>query len=118
MVTCDRCGKECIPSGCTTGYGVTPDGKKHCFACCADTDRASMIETGRATLYLTQKDFGSTVTNWPGTLSFTVGQIKVSRHNMARKRYDFWFRGPDGKTWRGYQIGDNTQIAHCKRTKG
>lgn len=116
---CD-CGHTAIPKGCTTGYGTDPEtGETHCFACCALRDRAAMVEDGRATLYLCDGEPGqrSTVTNWPGTLRFEVNARCNGRHNIARVRYDVWFRGPDGKPWWGVQYGDNTQICHCRRVK-
>jgi hypothetical protein len=114
------CGHEPSPhSDITTGYGITPDGKKHCYACCAENDKARMIETGRATLYLTkEKESGrALITNWPGSLIFRGGPVRAGRHNIARCRYDAWFTGPDGATWHAVQYGDNTQIAHCKRVR-
>lgn len=114
-------------SSFTTGYGTDPEtGKRYCYACCADQDREDMLETGRATLYLSQENSGvlrleggrghGTVSNWPGSLKFPA-YIKRGRHNIAGTRYDVWFKGPDGKTWHGVQYGDNTQICHCRRTK-
>lgn len=115
--TCDRCGKtKTHKSDITTGYGVVDGDKKHCFECCGETDREYMVANGKMTLYLDTK--ARTVGNWPGTLKFNVGTINKGYHNIARVRYDFWFPGPDGKTWHGVQYGDWTQIAHCKRTKG
>jgi hypothetical protein len=101
----------------TTGYGVDAQGHKHCYACCATNDKASMVKDGRATLYLTiDKATGAaTASNWPGSLRFTVGHVKTGRHNMAGTRYDVWFAGPDAKVWHGTQYGENTQILHCRR---
>ena len=122
MQTTLECGH--VPSEhseMTTGYGVDAEGNRHCYACCAELDRANMLGTGRATLYLTTKaesaSYGSAkVTNWPGSLEFS-GRYSVGRHNIARKRYDVVFIGPDGAIWTGTQYGDNTQICHCRRTK-
>ncbi len=97
-------------SDITTGYGVAENGDRHCYACCAERDRASMRETGRATLYLTEKG----ITNWPASLCLPVEHRKTGRHNIARKRYDVWFSF-EGQHWHGVQYGDNTQIVHCKR---
>lgn len=59
---------------------------------------------------------GDTASNWPHTLVFRAhGQ--VGRHNIAGKRYDVWFNGPDGYEWHGVTYGDWTQLCHCKRTK-
>lgn len=114
MSTLLDCGHAPSPhSDLTTGYGTDRDGKTHCYACCAETDRKAMIETGRATLYLTGKE----LTNWPGSLRFPAGYVRKGRHNIARVRYDAWFTGPDGKPWHAVQYGDSTQIAHCKRVK-
>ena len=96
------------------GHGTDAQGKTFCYACCAERDKADMIRTGRATLYLTDK----AITNWPGSLRFDFGEVRVGRHNIAGKRYDAWFRGPDGAAWHAVQYGDNTQICHCRRVKG
>lgn len=122
------CGHEPSPhSPYTTGYGEDLDGKRYCYACCADRDRASMIETGRATLYLVKTDkvhrIGCNshpvhaITNWPGSLSFPVYHVRKGRHNIAGRRYDCWFHGPDGFVWHAVQYGEWAQIAHCRRTK-
>jgi hypothetical protein len=95
------------------GYGTDKHNKKHCYTCCATQDKEAMLKDGRITLYLTDK----AVTNWPGTMSFPITRQKTGRHNIARVRYDVWFRGPDGYMWHGVQYGDNTQLCHCKRTK-
>ena len=117
ITICD-CGHAPTPREYTTGYG-TLDGKTYCFPCCAKRERQQMIDTGKATLYLTMRGGYSQwyLSDWPGGLRFQVKHFQVSDHNMAGKRYDVWFTGPDGYLWRGYQVGDNTQICHCKRTK-
>lgn len=118
---CSSCGKLCVPEGCTTGYGVDRDGNRHCFDCCAEHGRAHMVETGRATLYLTTRPIGERigwqVSDWPGRLAFPTSGLSTSRHNFGGTRRDFWFNGPDGYVWHGYQIGDNSELAHCRRTK-
>lgn len=113
----------------TRGYATDAAGKTACYACCAERERAAMIETGRATLYLSYdaerggynnkviRYSNVRVTDWPGVLEFKCGGLRTGRHNIAGKRYDVWFRGPDGFVWHGVQYGENTQIAHCKRTK-
>jgi hypothetical protein len=120
----------------TTGYGVHADGSKHCYACCAEQDKKTMRDTGRTVLYLSMSGDANTahgttlarpicgsyyygqhrVTNWPGSLELPVHGIKVGRHNIAGRRYDFWFAF-EGTQWHGVQYGDYTQIAHCKRLK-
>lgn len=99
-------------------YGLSAARNPYCYECCAKTDRATMLETGRTVLYLTRADDGYWyATNWPGTLRFQITLRHKGKHNMARVRYDVWFRGPDGKAWHGVQYGDNTQLLHCRRTK-
>lgn len=139
LFTCSVCGesKPVNHSG-GTGYGER-EGRKVCYACCADLDRADMVANGKATLYLScepaSKAFDNgrpftpatigkghgraahgKVTNWPGTLEFSA-VTRYSPHNIARWRYDVWFTGPDGFEWHGVTYGDNTQLCHCKRTK-
>lgn len=116
-VTRCACGHDATASGCTTGYGVTHDGFKRCFACCGDDDRKDMIETGKATLYLTRgADKSWKVTNWPGTASWPCS-VSKGEHNLAGVRYDVRFIGPDKRVWAGTQYGDETQICRCRRLK-
>ena len=120
-----ECGHEPSPhESFTTGYGVDMDGNRKCYECCAVDDKARMIETGKATLYLSRSisaewpDKGKevwTVGNWPGSLKLRTGSPRKGRHNIAGSRYDVWFTGPDGKDWHGVQYGENTQICHCRR---
>lgn len=109
-------------------YGRNTAGEVHCDVCCAEVDKADMIARGKATLYLSVRDYGkrgwlgeryvsADISNWPGTLKFHTGMVKTGHHNMAGRRYDVWFTGPDGKDWHGVQYGDNTQILHCRRVK-
>lgn len=107
-----------------TGYGLDAEGNTYCYACCADRDRADMLATGRATLYLSgpHPDAYSLtawrVSNWPGTLAFRCPAPRKGKHNVARTRYDVWFTGPDGAEWHGVQYGEWTQLVHCRRVKG
>ena len=114
------CGHVASPhADFTTGYGVTPGGKKHCYACCAVQDQADMIETGAATLYLAKGVADRwEVTNWPGSLRFPARYVKTSRYGggFDSQRRDAWFTGPDGKEWHAINRGD-MQIARCRRLK-
>lgn len=115
-----ECGHPPSPhESCTTGYGVDSDGKRYCYTCCAQRDLSDMIETGRATLYLVDGSDGQSprVTNWPGSLFFTVGHVRKGRHNIARVQRTAYFRGPDGATWIARQYGENSDIARCRRLK-
>jgi len=128
--TCSRCGEhKTHTSPISTGYGVNDKGEKICFACCGDLDREQMQETGKAVLYLSHEQKGKAfmqctwiypqkgyVSNWPGTLSIPVRAIKIGSHNVAGRRFDFWFTF-EGEEWHGVQYGNNTQIAHCRRLK-
>ena len=121
---CSDCGEEKVHvDSMTTGYGVDSAGNKVCFDCCGKRDRAAMIETGRAVLYLTVAGLSAAaplwpvVTNWPGTLKIQVESRSKGRHNLAGCRTDVWFNGPDGCKWHGVTYGDNTQICHCRRLK-
>ena len=116
-VVCADCGKECIPDGCTTGYGIDKDDRKICFACCGENDRKRLETDDRIDLYLTKNDAGEyTVSNWPGTLKIRCGTPRKGRHNIARTRYDVWFKA-GGHEWHGVQYGENTQIVRCQKLK-
>jgi len=107
------CGHEPSEhSSLTTGYGTDNQGKTLCYACCAERDKDQMIKDGKTILYLTQ----SAVTNWPGSLSLPIRGRRTGRHNIAGKKFDVWFNGPDGHVWHGTQYGEMTQLCHCKRT--
>jgi hypothetical protein len=107
----------------TTGYGVDDSGYRYCYDCCAARDKADMIEKGRATLYLVDRQASAgikfTVQNWPGSLCFPVRGYKQSRRGggFGSQRTDAWFTGPDGKQWHAINRGD-MQIARCRRLKG
>jgi len=132
-IYCDVCHKIIVAPKASggTGYGQDENGKRSCYECCADQDRKWMQEKGQTTLYLTYKTAPripheghegpdvrrGVITNWPGTLAFPVYYLKEGRHNIAGRRYDAWFSGPDGHIWHGVQYGDNTELIHCKRTK-
>lgn len=112
---CD-CGHVAKSDGMTPGYGIAPDGTKHCFACCAERDKAQMREKGRATLYWAKSADGWHVSNWPGTLKIKPRRVSHGRHNMARMRTDVWFTF-EGQHWHGVTYGEWTQILHCRRLK-
>ena len=120
--TCSVCGTSIQTDGIgiTTGYGYNEAGEKVCFACCAEADKAWMREHGRIALYLVEPRTGEPqimrVTNWPGSLSLAVKRYRRSRHNWLLWRTDVWFDF-EGREWHGYQIGNHTQICHCRQTK-
>lgn len=126
-----ECGHaESAHSEITRGYGTNAKGERHCYACCAEQDKAHMREHGKICLYLTTKpdqdgqiarrdSFGkygdAKITNWPSSLEFK-GRYRKGSHNMAGSRYDVWFTF-ENTNWHGVQYGENTQIVHCKRIK-
>ena len=123
---CSACKKvKDIPDHGGTGYGVNRQGRKVCYECCALQDRAAMLKTGKAVLYLSTDSnpvipghnrVVGKVSNWPGTLSFPIYGVRKGNHNIAGVRYDVWFT-VSGENWHGTQYGNNTQLIHCKRIK-
>ena len=128
---CRNCGKvKDVQYDGGTGYARDEADFLVCYDCCGDIDRQYMIDHGKITLYMTIQSDGplgrkarrgyydrAKLGNWPGTLQFSTGSVKVGYHSIAGNRYDCWFVGPDKHVWHAVQYGDNTQIAHCKRTK-
>ena len=115
--TCARCGPTTVRHhDISTGYAVDGRGRKICFPCCADVDRAFMDRHGRIALYLTmqERDRGE-VTNWPGTLRFVAYFVREGRHNLAGIRRDAWFTDHRGHRWHGVQYGRWSQILHARR---
>lgn len=98
-------------------YVLDNDGKTYCYECNAEKELTNMRETGRATMYFVEKNSQYFVAIRTGFISWPVLRAKTSFHNLAGVRYDYWFRIHDGTLWHGYTVGDNTQIAHCKRVK-
>lgn len=116
---CSKCSQEIIkPNNSSTGYGVDKDNNKVCYACCAVEDKKYMVEHDKITLYLTIHDNDAKVTNWPGSLVFDNLYYTIGRHNWGLPRYDVWFMDHADQNWHGIQIGDNTQLVHCKKLKG
>ncbi len=65
------CGHEC-----TTGYGTTRDGKRHCYTCCQRMDIETMDREGKILGYLSAD--GRKVTTWTGEPLLTVTQSSQS----------------------------------------
>lgn len=122
---CAECNAELPkpPHTGASGYGMRRDqgNKRFCYACCGKFEKKEMTETGRAFLYVVDRQDTSHapdyVTDWPGTLRFRVTQWSKGRHNRAGTRLDVWFTGPDGKKWHGWRAGDNGNYIRCKRLK-
>lgn len=123
---CADCGVDLTPFapkpgiGGAAGYAVLCDtGARICYACSAKRERADMIATGRATLYLTGGgDRACAVTDWPGKLRFPALQVERKRGagGFGAQRTDAWFNGPDGHVWHAVNRG-GMDLARCRRTK-
>ena len=113
---CSVCKNIVVPDEGTAGYGVKGNGHKICYPCCATRDSADMIKTGRACLYLVNRDGRQYITNWPGSLSIGPVYVRKGKHNIAGTRYDAWFTF-DNQKWHGVNYGEMTQIIHCRRLK-
>lgn len=114
---CADCHAQFVADAHTPGYATAcADGRHICYDCSARLTRQYMIETGRATLYLTSDG----ITDWPGRLRFQTRRSRTHKvrtpQGYAMNRTDVWFVGPDGKTWHGVNQGDN-EILRCKRNK-
>jgi len=101
----------------TTGYGVTDNGERHCYECCAKMDREFMDSNKKITLYLVERDGKFFIENWAGSLSYKVQFSKKGGHNIAGSRLDVWFNDHHRRQWHGVQYGNNTQLCHCKKLK-
>ncbi len=113
-MNCELCFKEIVTdSKLSTRYGRDKQDRIVCYSCCAILDRIDMSQHGDTVLYLSNNE----VTNWPGSLRFPVNYWRKGKHNIARNRYDVWFKGPDGFVWHGVQYGDYTHLCHCKKTR-
>lgn len=132
---CADCGAECVHGRISAGYAtIAETGVKVCYPCNAIRERADMIASGRAYLYVTEfhtaqcrKYQAQTgwkcgmpddyrVTTWASEHMGTVTRVKHGRHNIAGHRLDVWFTVTDGAQWHGVNIGDN-QVLRCKRLK-
>jgi hypothetical protein len=89
-----------------------------CIHCTSALEKTWMLEHGRTCLYLHEEDHvPARVSDWRSLLNFPVLRYRFGGHNIAGTRTDVWFKGPDNFLWWGVLYGQNTQLAHCKRTK-
>ncbi len=112
-----------------TGYAIrrdktSTDGKKetkHCYPCAALLEKEDMKKDGMWTGYVKFDDNTKKpvqIQNWTGNMSFIVTRYSEGEHNWRKKRFDVWFRGPDGAVWHGTHIeSDVSELIHCRRTK-
>lgn len=88
----------------TTGYAVASDGRKMCFACADDAERAALRRATRFTAYLSG-DLAR-VTTWPGGELATVTSHVVRRVGFGGATR-VYFRAVDGggSVWHGQSAG-------------
>ena len=121
---CSNCNKtKTTQKNGGTGYAVDVyTNEKICYECVGELDQQDFdkLKVGEKTiLYLSTNKKGKSkykVSNWCDTFSIPIYRIHEGNHNIAGKRYDFWFDWKGKEFW-GVQYGDNTQIAHIKRLK-
>ena len=127
---CSQCNEhKPITTGSSAGFAQDDKGNKICYACCAIQDKQWMQDHNTITLYLTINEpepfyqrvrqgywAKGKVTNWPGSLSYPC-TIKAGKHNWARVQYSIWFTDDTGQRWYGRQVGNNTQLCHCRKLK-
>ena len=125
-----------------TGYAYLnasdEDRRKVCYTCAADLDRALMDERGEITLHLDglislrmnperviQKQASGqaspggkiSVSNWCGSLSYSVELVRVGNGGMSKIRRDIYFTDHKGRVWHGVQFGNKSELVYCKRMK-
>lgn len=121
-MNCARCNNKISRKTNTigTGYGINMQDEKICYPCCGEEDKEYMRKHGRIMLYFSVFNNGTSnfgkVTNWPGSLVFNYLEYTKGGHNWGLDRYDVWFPF-DGYIWHGVNIGNMTELCHCKRTK-
>lgn len=112
MHTCSRCGKVVS----RVGYNSNHD--PFCYDCCAVLDSEQMRDSDRITLYLVKNAEGKhEVTNWPGTLRYSVASPVIGKHNIARIRRDVSFKDIHDQWWHGTQYGNDSELCYCKKLK-
>lgn len=58
---------------------------------------------------------GNEITNWPGSLRIRAS-VTEGRHNMAGVQRFAYFTF-EGRRWYGRQVGDFSQLCHCRELK-
>ncbi len=113
---CSQCGQDKThDSEFSTGYGYDKDNNKICFACCGLNDAKELTELpiGKKTV---QYWDGKNITNWPSSLVIKPSYTTKGRHNIAGSREDIYFKF-NGFNFHATQYGNNSQIAHIRKTK-
>jgi|CXWK01.1.fsa_nt_gi hypothetical protein len=114
--TCFQCGQnKTHESPVSTGYGRDKNDNKICFDCCGINDAKELTEMPIGAKTVQYWD-GKNIINWPSSLKITPYYTTKGRHNMARTREDIYFRF-NGFNFHATQYGNNSQIAHIRKTK-
>lgn len=102
-----------------TGYGLSPDGRAHCYLCCHVRDLEVMDARGRVDAYLSSD--GRTITNWPGgILAFVTREWETPAGGFCgRTRITrVWARDTHGRMWHGRGPGRGMYLRlHRSRDK-
>jgi hypothetical protein len=98
-VSCDCCGAACIPTGCTTGYGKTPDGRRLCFPCCDQWQRLDFSAADKFSAYVSGD--GKAVTTWTGGKLAIVAGMSRHRGGFGGEYFTVQAVAPNGARWYG-----------------
>jgi len=110
MTTILDCGHEPTPNaGCGTGYATARDtGKRSCYSCAEELERADMATAKRFSAYLSSDNMS--ITTWTG------GKLgRVTR--MTRNDRQTFVRVTDihGKEWAGIGPAENGTYVSLRR---
>lgn len=108
------CGHPPQPDILEPGYGMRKDGNTYCIDCLTIEQKAKLERDGTGKLIVD----GDTVRNEAGTLRFPIIHSSWNSHNIAQKRRDVWFIGPDDMRWQGTRFGETAGPANVRRCAG
>lgn len=94
--TIGDCGHSVEPTGIGTGYATTLDGRKLCYACADEAQRAEMATSERFVAYVSSD--GKRVTTWTGG---ELARVTASWQDMAGRRRYVRAVDPSGARWHG-----------------
>ena len=93
------CGHAPVPSASGTTHGTgSDDGKTYCLSCCEARDRASLVQHGDGTAYLSSD--GRTVTGWTGYVLGNVTREYQTREGFGGRTTRV-YATIDGRTYSG-----------------
>jgi hypothetical protein len=91
----------------TRGYGITADGKKHCYACCEARDKDTLKAETSFFAYLSSDK--KQITGWPGWMLMRVTSTHKRLLGFSRdsQNYCYHIRATDvhGHKWYGTSPG-------------